>query len=67
MIGGWSFMPGSSIIRGYDTSALFREDCPERIKHLQMEVEADMKKIKQMEKEYAATEERLREMKRQRG
>ncbi len=64
---GWSYKPGSSIIRGYDTSALFREDCLERIKHLQMELEADMKRIKQAEKEYAAAEERLRQRKREFG
>jgi len=30
-------------------------------------VDADMKKIKQMEKEYAATEERLRKLKKEFG
>ncbi len=67
MIGRWSFVPGKPVVRGYDTSALFREDCLERIKHLQAEVDADMKKIKQMEKEYAATEERLRKLKKEFG
>ena len=55
------------MIRGYDTSALFREDSLERIKHLQMEVDADMKKIKQMEKEYAATDNRLLQLKKEFG
>ncbi len=55
------------MIRGYDTSALFREDCLERIKHLQMEVDADMKKLKQMEKEYAATDNRLLQLKKEFG
>jgi len=47
----WSFIPGSSIIRGYDTSALFREDCLERIKHLQAEVDASLKEMAQLKKE----------------
>ncbi len=67
MIGGWSFVPGKPVVRGYDSSPLFREDCLLRIQRLQMEVEADMKKIKQMEKEYAATEERLRKLKKEFG
>jgi len=61
MIGGqpkpleWSFVPGKPVVRGYDSSPLFREDCLLRIRHLQMELDADMKRIKQAEKEYAAT------------
>jgi len=55
------------VLRGYDTSALFREDCLERIKHLQMEFEADMKRIKQAEKEYAAAEAQLRQRKKEFG
>jgi len=42
----WSFLPGKSIVRGYDTSALFREDCLLRIQHLQMEIDASGIKIK---------------------
>ena len=38
-------MPGKPIVRGYDSSPLFREDCLLRIQHLQMEVDADMKRI----------------------
>ena len=64
-IRGWSYIPGSTIIRGYDTSALFREDCLERIRQLQLEFEADMKRIKQAEKEYAAAEEQLRRRKKE--
>ncbi len=55
------------MLRGCDTSALFREDCLERIKHLQAEVDADMKRIKQAEKEYAAAEEQLRRRKKEIG
>jgi len=67
MIRGWSFVPGKPVVRGYDSSPLFREDCLERIKHLQMEVEADMKRMKQAEKEHAATEERLKRTKKEWG
>jgi len=58
-------VPGKPVVRGYDTSTLFREDCLVRIKHLQAEVDADMKRIKQMEKEYAASEERMRRWKKE--
>ncbi len=55
------------MIRGYDTSALFREDCLERIRQLQLKVEADMKELARMKKEHAATEERLRKLKKEFG
>ncbi len=45
MIGGWSFVPGKPVVRGYDTSQLFREDCLERIRHLQAEIDADMQEL----------------------
>ncbi len=64
---GWCYPPGSSIIRGYDTSALFREDCLERIRQLQLAFEADMKRVRQAEKEYAAAEEQLRRRKKEFG
>jgi len=56
-------VPGKSVVRGYDSSRLFREDCLERIRQLQLEVDADMKELARMKKEYAATEERLRQRK----
>ena len=46
---------------------MFRVDCLLRIQHLQMEVDASMKRIKQGEKERAAIEERLRRTKKERG
>ena len=64
---GWSFVPGKPIVRGYDTGALFREDCLLHIQHLQMEVEADLKQMEQGKKELAAIEERLKRMKKERG
>jgi len=67
MIGGWSLVPGKPIVRGYDTGALFRDDCLLHIQHLQMEFEADMKRIKQGDKELRAINERLKRMKKERG
>jgi len=46
---------------------LFREDCLERIRHLQLEVEADLRALARMKKEYAATEECLRRLKKEFG
>jgi len=64
---GWCYPPGSTIIRGYDSSPLFREDCLLRIQHLQMEVEADLKELARMKKEHAATEAQLRRRKKEFG
>ena len=67
MFGGWCFVPGKPVVRGYDFSLLFREDCLLRIQRLQMEVDADLKNIKQAEKEYAAAEEQLCQCKKEFG
>ncbi len=67
MINGWSFVPGKPVVRGYDTSALFRDDCLLHIQHLQAEIDASMERIKQGDKELAAIEERLRRTKKERG
>jgi len=64
---GWSFVPGKPIIRGYDSSPLFRENCLERIRQLQLEVNADLKELARMKMEYAATEGRLKRMKKEMG
>ena len=64
---GWSFVPGKPVVRGYDSSPLFREDCLDRIRHLQLEVNADMRELARMRREYAATEERLTRMKKELG
>jgi len=64
---GWFYKPGSTIIRGYDSSPLFREDCLERIRQLQLAFEANMKRVKQAEKEYADAEEQLRRRKKEFG
>jgi len=60
-------VPGKPIVRGYDTGALFRKDCLLRIQQLQLELEADMKRVRQAEKEYAAAEEQLRKRKKEFG
>jgi len=60
-------VPGKPLVRGYDTSPFFREDCLLRIQHLQMEVEADLKELARMRREHAATEERLKRMKKESG
>ena len=67
MLGGWSFVPGKPVVRGYDSSPLLREDCLLRIQHLQMEVGADLKQMEQGKKELATIEERLKRMKKEMG
>jgi len=64
---GWCYPPGSSIIRGYDSSPLFREDCLERIRQLQLQVEADLRELARMKKDYAVSEEQLRQRKKEFG
>jgi len=64
---GWSFVPGKPVVRGYDSSPLFRVDCLLRIQHLQMEVDADLKQMEQGKKELATIEERLKRMKKEMG
>ena len=64
---GWCFVPGKPVVRGYDSSPMFREDCLERIRQLQLEVEADMKVLARMKKEYDTAEERLRQRKKEFG
>ncbi len=67
MIGGWSFVPGKPVVRGYDTSPLFREDCLERIRQIQLEVQADMRELARMRREHDAAEEQLRKRKKKFG
>ena len=67
MICGWAFVFGKPVVRGYNTLAIYREDCLHRKNHLQVEVEADMRELARMKKEYAATEEQLRKRKKEFG
>ncbi len=51
----------------WDTSALFREDCLERTKHLRAEIDAPMTEMAQLKKEHAATEERIKRLNKEMG
>ena len=53
------------MIRGYDTSALFREDTIERIKHLNAEIAELQKSMEKTEKEVAASEKRIQKLKKE--
>lgn len=53
------------MIRSYDTSAPFREDCLERNRHLQAGVKVSLRKKEQLEKEVAAREECTKRMKKE--
>jgi len=54
---GWSYIPGSTITRVYDTNALWRHDEIIRIRHMEAEI-ADMQKEidRQNEKAVAVVE-----------
>ena len=54
-------------VRGYDTSALFREDTIERIKHLNAEIAELQKSMGKTEKEVAASERRIQKLKKELG
>ena len=62
---GWCFVPGKPVVCGYDSSPLFREDCLERIRQLQLQVEADMRELARMKREYDAAEKRLSKLKKE--
>ncbi len=47
-----------SMIRGYDTSALFREDTILRIQHLNEEIAALQRSMEEVEEDTAASEDR---------
>ena len=55
------------MIRGYDTSALFREDTLERIRHLEAEIAELQKEMEEREKEAAVIERRIQKLKREMG
>ena len=67
MIGEWCFVPGKPMVRGYDSGPLFRADCLDRFRNLQLEVEADMKELARMKKDHVVTEERIKRLKRELG
>ncbi len=51
------------MIRGYDTSQLFREDTIERIKHLNAEIAELQKEMERLEEETAVSERRIQRLK----
>ncbi|MCH8055737.1 MAG: hypothetical protein IH857_06265 [Deltaproteobacteria bacterium] len=55
------------MIRGYATSALFREDTIERIKHLNAEIADLQKSMGKTKKEVAASERRIQKLKKELG
>ena len=55
------------MIRGYDTSQLFREDTIERIKHLNAEIAELQKEMEKTENEVALSEERIQRLKKEMG
>ncbi len=67
MIRGWCFVPGKPVVRGYDSSPLSREDCLERIRQIQLEVQADMRELARMRREHDAAKEQLRQRKKECG
>ena len=55
------------MIRGYDTSALFREDTILRINYLNAKIAELQKSIEKGKKEAAICEERFQKLKKERG
>ncbi len=55
------------MIRGYDTSVLFRQDTIERIMHLNAEIAALQKSMGKTKKEVAASEKRIQKLKKELG
>ena len=55
------------MFRGYDTSALFREDTIERIKHLNAKIAELQKSMEKTEKEVATSERRIQKLKKELG
>jgi len=56
-----------SKVRGYDSSALFRQDTRERIKHLDAEIAELQKSMEKTKKEAAASERRIQKLKKELG
>ena len=56
-----------SMIRGYDTSALFREDTLLRIQALRDEIATSLMFMQELKEEVAASEERVQRLKREVG
>ena len=55
------------MIRGYDSSALYREDTLERIRHLNAEIAEMQKEMERREEETAVSERRIQKLKKELG
>ncbi len=64
---GWSYKPGAPDVRGYDTPALFREDCLEQIRSLANQIAEHQRKIEKLESELPEREKRIRRLKKELG
>ena len=62
---GWSFKPGASLIRGYDTPALFRHASLERIKYLANQIRESQRSIEKLESELSSGAQRIRQLSRE--
>lgn len=70
---GWTYKPGSPLLRGFDTRALFREDylrrtrwLSEELNLLQVKVEKAKGKLSEREKQNRKIKKELREIERNR-
>ncbi len=59
---GWSYRPGASIIRGYDTPALFREASLERIKYLTNQIRESQRRIEKLKSALSKGAQRIRQL-----
>ncbi len=60
---GWCYKPGAPVIRGYDTSQLFTEDCLLRIKWLSDGIAESQRKDQKAKGGLSEREKRIRRMK----
>ncbi len=64
---GWSYVPGAPHIRGFDTSALFREDCRLRNKWISDGVAESQRNIEKTKGELSERAKQIRRMKKELG
>jgi len=62
---GWSYKPGSPLVRGFDTSALFRQDYQLRTKWLSDGIADSQRKIQKTKGKLSDREKRNRRMKKE--
>ena len=64
---GWSYKPGASIIRGFDSLALLREDGEDRINWLADKIAEAQSKIEKAKREVFEGEQRITRVKKDLG